>query len=118
MNINDVSKREILDFVQFRNKVHDNSFKAFSPENQDGEKGRTGLHAIKREPVYDYVGYADAIFSPEKAGIQVPGYNANDNREYINGVGAADVYNPGMRATMDTSESVVNEAKIIRLKDF
>lgn len=118
MNINDVSKREILDFEQFRNKVHDNNFKPFSAENQDSEPGRTGLHKIKREPAYDFVGYADAVFSPEKAGIEVPGYNAKGDRDYINGVGAADIYNPGMRATMDTSESIVNESMITRLKDF
>jgi hypothetical protein len=118
MNINDVSKREVLDFEQFRNKVHDNSFKPLAAENQENSEGKSGLHKIKREPAYDWVGYADAVFSPEKAGIEVPGYNDNGDRKYINGVGSAEISNPGMRATMDTSESQVNESKIIRLKDF
>ncbi len=118
MNINDVSKREILDFTQFRNKVHDDSYKPFAAENQEGGEGKTGLHKIKREPAYDWVGYADAVFSPEKAGIEVPGYNAKGDRDYVNGVGAADIYNPGMVSTMDTSESQVNESRITRLRDF
>ena len=29
MNINDVAKREVLDFEQFRQKVHDETFKPF-----------------------------------------------------------------------------------------
>jgi hypothetical protein len=115
MNINDVSKREILDFDQFRKKVHDYSFKPLAPENQEDSTGKSGLHKIKREPAYDWVGYADAVFSPEKAGIEVPGYNSKGSREYVNGVGATE---PGMIATMDTSESLVNESTIIRLKDF
>lgn len=119
MNINDVSKREVLDFDQFKKKVHDETYKPFDAENQEGGGGKTGLHKIKREPAYDWVGYADAVFSPEKAGIEVPGYNADGDREYINGVGAAEIQNPGMRATMDTSESVVNESfSIKRLGDF
>lgn len=126
MNINDVSKREVLDFDQFRKKVHDYGYKPLAAENQEGSDGKSGLHRIKREPAYDWVGYADAVFSPEKAGIEVPGYNAKGNREYVNGVGVEDVYNPGMISTMDTSESVsrtsdnspLNEFKITRLKEF
>lgn len=118
MNINDVSKREVLDFDQFRKKVHDETFKPFSEENQEGGEGKTGLHKIKREPAYDWVGYADAVFSPEKAGIQVPGYNAKGDRDYINAIGGNGIPDPGMRATMDTSESQISESLIIRLSDF
>jgi hypothetical protein len=117
MNINDVSKREILDFDQFRKKVHDENFKPFSEENQTSTEGRSGLHKIKREPAYDWVGYADAVFSPEKAGIQVPGYNAFGERNYINGVGSTNI-DPGMRATMDTSENESYEFFISRLNEF
>lgn len=118
MNINDVAKREVLDFEQFRKKVHDYSFKPLDAENQEGSEGKSGLHKIKREPAYDWVGYADAVFNPEKAGIEVPGYNSKGDREYINGVGISDLSNPGMISTMETSESKVNEAIITRLKDF
>lgn len=117
MNISNVSKREILDFDQFRKKVHDENFKPFAEENQTGSEGRTGLHKIKREPAYDWVGYADAVFSPEKAGIEVPGYNAFGDRNYINGVGSTNV-DPGMRATMDTSENESNQRFILRLNEY
>jgi hypothetical protein len=118
MNINDVAKREVLDFEQFRQKVHDETFKPFSAENQTGGEEKTGLHKIKREPAYDWVGYADAVFSPEKAGIQVPGYNATGDRDYVNGIGGQGIPDPGMRATMDTSEGAISESFIIRLKDY
>jgi len=50
MNINDVAKREVLDFDQFKKKVHDETYKPFAAENQEGGEGKTGLHRIKREP--------------------------------------------------------------------
>ena len=34
MNINDVSKREILDFKEFLGKVMDNNYKPLAPKNQ------------------------------------------------------------------------------------
>jgi hypothetical protein len=121
MNINDVAKREILDFKEFLGKVMDDTYKPFDSENQKDSYDRTGLHKIKREPAYDYAGYADAVFDPSKAGIEVPGYNAGKDREYINAIGGAglpqDAGN-GIRSVMDTSESQVNESIIIRLKDF
>jgi len=110
MNINDVSKRELLDFDQFKAKVHDEDFKPLSKENQTSEE-RTGLHKIKREPAYDWVGYADAIFSPEKAGIEVPGYNAGKDRAYINAIGGNGL--PETGSVTNESESI-----IISLEDF
>jgi hypothetical protein len=120
MNINDVSKREILDFKEFLGKVMDDTYKPFEPQNQKDSYDRTGLHKIKREPAYDYAGYADAVFSPDKAGIEVPGYNAGKDREYINAIGGAGLPTAGngTRSVMDTSESTVSESLITKLKDF
>lgn len=122
MNINDVSKREVLDFDQFKKKVHDETYKPFSAENQEGGEGKTGLHKIKREPAYDWVGYADAVFSPEKAGIEVPGYNADGDREYnIANAGPSIVNAPNSAQTLSGAlgESAVNESfSIKKLEDF
>lgn len=113
MNIQDVSQREILDFKQFLGKVMDDTYKPLAPENQKDSYSRTGLHQIKREPAFDYAGYADAVFSPDKAGIELPGFNAGKDREYINAIGG-----PGLKSEPDTNESEVNESLIKRLKDF
>ena len=122
MNINDVSKREVLDFDKFKKKVHDETFKPFAAENQEGGEGKTGLHKIKREPAYDWVGYADAVFSPEKAGIEVPGYNADGDREYnIANAGPSIVNAPNSAQTLSSAlgESEINESfSIKRLEDF
>lgn len=104
MNVSDVSKREILDYKQFLSKVHDFSYKPLAPENQTDSSDRTGLHKIQRQPQYDYVGYADAAFK-NTSSIDLPGYNDNGKREYINGVGG-DIANTGSAFNMDTSESV------------
>jgi len=102
MNLEDVSKREILDFKQFRSRVMDDTFKPLAPSVQDPlSASKTGLHQIKREPAFDWVGYANAVFSPDKAGIAVPGYNSSGDREYVNGVG----FVPQQNATFKTNES-------------
>ena len=118
MNLEDVSKREILDFKKFRSKVMDDTFKPLAPENQDPlSSAKTGLHKIKRQAAYDWVGYANAVFSPDKAGITFPGYNVQGDRDYVNGVGidAGTIFN------MDTSESEKHnpeEFKVLRLNEF
>lgn len=117
MNINDVSKREILDFKQFLGKVMDNNYKPFDPENQKDSFDRTGLHVIKREPAYDWVGYANAVFSPEEAGIEVPGYNATDNRQYVNAIGGVGIVQKIANA-LKTNESEESDNTLKRLKDF
>jgi hypothetical protein len=77
MNLNDVSKRDILDFDKFLKKVHDNNYKPLSPENQEGDPGLSGLSTIKREPAYDYAGYADSVFGKESK-IGYPGISFRD----------------------------------------
>jgi len=117
MNINDVSKREILDFKQFLGKVMDNNYKPFDPKNQKDSFDRTGLHVIKREPAYDWVGYANAVFSPEDAGIEVPGYNATDGRQYVNAIGGVGIVQKIANA-LKTNESEESGNTLKRLKDF
>jgi hypothetical protein len=113
MNLADVSKREILDFKQFRSRVMDDTFKSNAPEVQDPLSGdKTGLFNIKRQPAFDYIGYANSIWSPDKAGITVPGYNANDDRSYVNGVG----FVPQQNATFKTNES--NEIDLDDTQEF
>jgi hypothetical protein len=118
MNLEDVSKREILDFKQFRSRVMDNTFKPLAPSVQDPLSGvKTGLHDIKRQSAFDYIGYANAIWSPEKAGISVPGYNSGGERQYVNGVG----FIPQQNATFNANESLdstTEDFQVLRLGDF
>jgi hypothetical protein len=96
----------------------DDTFKPLAPSVQDPLSGsKTGLHDIKREPAFDYIGYANAIWSPDQAGIAVPGYNADGNRSYVNGVG----FVPQQNATFRTNESEeINpeDFQVLRLEDF
>ena len=63
MNQQNVAKREVLDYKEFLGKVHDNTYKPLSPAHQsEGGLEKSGLSQIKREPAYDFVGYADAVF--------------------------------------------------------
>ena len=118
MNLEDVSKREVLDFKQFRSRVMDDTFKFLAPEVQDPLSSvKTGLHQITRQPAYDYVGYANAIWSPDKAGITVPGYNSDGDRSYVNGVG----FVPQPNATFRTNESQDLDSEgfqVLKLEDF
>ena len=102
----------------------DNTFKPLAPENQDPlSSSKTGLHQIKRQAAYDWVGYANAVFSPDKAGIIFPGYNVQGDRDYVNGVGinTVGISDPNTVFNMDTSESEKynsDEFKVIRLNEF
>ena len=122
MNLEDVSKREVLDFKQFRSRVMDDTFNYLAPDVQDPLSGdKTGLHTIKREPAYDWVGYANAIWSPDKAGIILPGNGAEGNRDYTTADGLTSAQRPNSVFNMDTSESENHDSegfKILRLEDF
>ena len=122
MNLEDVSKREILDFKQFRSRVMDDTFKYLAPDVQDPLSGdKTGLHTIKREPAYDWVGYANAIWSPDQAGITIPGNGAGGNRDYTTADGLTSAQMPNSVFNMDASESESFDTEgfsVVRLKDF
>jgi hypothetical protein len=118
MNLEDVSKREVLDFKQFRSRVMDDTFNYLAPDVQDPLSGdKTGLHTIKREPAYDWVGYANAIWSPDEAGIIVPGNGANGNRDYTTADGLTSAQMPNS-ITNESENSDSEGFKVLRLEDF
>ena len=112
MNQQDVSKREILEFQDFLKKVHDDTYKPFSKENQHDSSDKTGFHTIKREPAYDHVGYADSVFGG-KSKINSPGYRIDMNGKNV----MVDASGQGGIFDMGTNESQSFEG-IISLEDF
>ena len=72
MNQTNVKKREVLSYKDFMKVAND----PWNPENLSKED-RTGLHKIKPESAYDYVGYKDAIFNGFSK-IDYPGYGATE----------------------------------------
>ena len=111
MNQKDVSKRDILDFEKFLTKVHDDKYKPFAPVNQEDREDASGLSKIKREPRYDFVGYADAVFAHDSK-IDVPGYRVDAGVK----PGMADAGAFG--TAFNTSESENSDVFIKRLSDF
>jgi hypothetical protein len=89
-------------------------------ENQKDNSDKSGLSKITRQKAYDWVGYANAIWSPDQAGIIFPGYNDKGNRDYTNMVGL-NPGDPNSVFNMDTSESENHDSEgfeILRLEDF
>ena len=76
MNVQNVGKREILDYEQFLGKVHDDTYKPFAPDNQKDQREKTGLSTIERQPAFDFVGYADSVFGHQSK-MDVPGYRSS-----------------------------------------
>ena len=119
MNLNDVSKRDILDFDKFLKKVHDNNYKPLAPENQEGDPGLSGLSPIKREPAYDYAGYADSVFGKESK-IGYPGISFRDPRSgkiapFVQ-AGSMEMLGQGGGAQSEVSEST-GSFTLARLND-
>lgn len=114
MNVQNVGKRELLDFDQFLKKVHDNNYKPLSPEHQsEGGLEKSGLSKIQRQPGYDYAGYADSVFGNQSK-IDAPGYRINLGSE----AGMVDASGVGNVFNMNTSESLDSDNLIKRLSDF
>lgn len=112
MNQQNVAKREILDYKQFLGKVHDDTYKPFSPENQTPQPEKTGLSEITREPAFDYAGYADSVFA-HKSKLDVPGYRISVGGEggMTDASGGAGIFNMG-------SANESEEFSIKKLSDF
>lgn len=114
MNVQNVAKREVLDYPDFLKKVHDDKYKPFSPENQIAQPEKTGLSPITRQPAFDFAGYADSVFAHQSK-VDVPGIRLNI------GKGFADAFPAGSAFTAG-SDSVVKESEdnrfIVRLSDF
>ena len=113
MNQNDVAKREVLEFQDFLKKVHDNNYKPFSKENQEDSSDKSGLSDIKREPAYDYVGYADSVFAGVSK-INSPGYRLKlgDESGMADATGQAGIFDMG------TNESDSSFLPLKRLDEF
>ena len=73
MNQKNVRKREVLNYKEFLKVSSD----PWDPKNLSKED-RTGLHKIKPESAYDYVGYKDAIFN-NTSKIDYPGLGATES---------------------------------------
>lgn len=123
MNINNIGKREILDFTQFRGKVHDDNFKPLSPQNQTGDNSRSGISAIKREPAFDFAGYADSVFA-KRSKINYAGLNIRDPRSgklvspYDLG-GAETPSGGGLEIGTELSESYISgDFRVLRIYEF
>lgn len=122
MNINNVSKREVLDFDHFMKKVHDYNYKPLAPSNQRDDSELSGLSPIKREPAFDYAGYGDSVFANQST-IGYPGLSFKDPKTgktapFVN-VGSMEVLGQGGGAQDVGSE--VSESKgsftLARLND-
>jgi hypothetical protein len=114
MNLQNVAQREILNFDQFLNKVHDNKYKPLAPSNQSqGGLMKSGLSTIKREPAYDHVGYANAVFA-NTSNINVPGVRIDRNEQGI----FKDATSFGTTSIMHTTESLEFSSDLKRLEDF
>jgi len=114
MNIKNVAQREILDFSQFVNKVHDNRYKPLAPSNQSqGGLDKSGLSVIKREPAYDHVGYGDAVFG-NTSKIDVPGVRVEGKEGEI----FKDATSFGTTSMIHATESLQNDFSLTRLEDF
>lgn len=117
MNLENIGKRDILDFDSFRKKVHDENYKPLSPANQsEGGLSKSGIHSIKREPAYDHVGYADAIFG-DTSRINVPGIRVNIAPGDETPGTYSDATGFGSTHMMHASESE-NTTFITKLSDF
>lgn len=110
MNILDVKKRNILDFDQFLDKVHDETYKPLSGKNQSSEiSPLSGMSHIKREKAFDYAGYADSVFAGSSK-IDVPGGRI----DMSGGKGKIDAISTG--SAFATSGVATFESEEIRLK--
>ncbi len=115
MNLQNVGKREVLGFPEFLKKVHDDKFKPFSPENQTAQPEKTGLSPIKRQPAYDYAGYADSVFAHQSK-VDVPGIRLNLDKGFADAFPAGSAYT-GQGASVSVKESSENSF-IVKLGDF
>ena len=114
MNQQNVGQREVLDYKQFLGKVHDNTYKPLAPATQsEGGLAKSGLSSIKREPAYDFVGYADAVFANQSK-IDAPGFRINIGGKE----GMIDAAAPGGVTSFGTNESLNTNNLIKRLGDF
>lgn len=119
MDVQNVGKREILDYEQFLGKVHDENYKPFAPDNQRDQREKTGLSTIERQPAYDFVGYADSVFG-QKSKMDVPGYRTTGpDGKFMSDAGSfGNVFNMDTSESNDYSEYYTGDNYIKKLTDF
>jgi hypothetical protein len=109
MNIKNVKKRNVIDFDDFLDKVHDETYKPL--KNQSNEiNPLSGLSKIKRQKAFDYAGYADSVFAGQSK-IDVPGGRIEIGKGQIDAISTGSAF---------SSSGVTFESEVIlkRLKDI
>ena len=111
MNIKDIKKRNILDFDDFLDKVHDETYKPLSNKNQSSEiSPLSGLSSIKRQKAFDYAGYAESVFA-NRSKIDVPGGRIEIGKGQIDAISTGSAFS----SSGITFES---ESRLKRLDDM
>lgn len=111
MNIQDIKKRNILDFDRFLDKVHDETYKPLSKENQSSEiSPLSGLSKITRQKAFDYAGYADSVFANQSK-IDVPGGRIDIKGGKIDAISTGSAFAGG-------GPTFESESRIKRLEDM
>jgi hypothetical protein len=111
MNILDVKKRNLLDFDDFLDRVHDESYEPLSIKNQSSEiSPLSGLTEIKRQKAFDYAGYADSVFS-KNSKIDVPGGRIEIKKGQIDAISTGNAFST-------SGVTFESETQIKRLKDM
>jgi hypothetical protein len=111
MNIKDVKKRNILDFDNFLDKIHDENYKPLSGKNQSSLiSPLSGISEIKREKAFDYAGYADSVFA-NTSKIDVPGGRIDFPGGKIDAISTGSAFAGG-------GPTFESEIKIKRLEDI
>jgi hypothetical protein len=111
MNIKDVKKRNILDFDDFLDKVHDENYEPFSGKNQSSEiSPLSGLSEIKRQKAFDYAGYADSVFANQSK-IDVPGGRIEIGKGQIDAISTGSAFS-------SSGVTFESEIRLKRLEDI
>ena len=111
MNILDVKKRNLLDFEDFLDKVHDETYEPLSIKNQSSEiNPLSGLSEIKRQKAFDYAGYADSVFG-KNSKIDVPGGRIEIKKGQIDAISTGNAFST-------SGVTFESETQIKRLKDM
>lgn len=109
MNIKNVKKRNIIDFDDFLDKVHDETYKPL--KNQSNEiNPLSGLSEIKRQKAFDYAGYADSVFSGQSK-IDVPGGRIEIGKGKIDAISTGSAFS-------SSGVTFESESRLKRLEDI
>jgi hypothetical protein len=109
MNIKNVKKRNVIDFDDFLDKVHDETYKPL--KNQSNEiNPLSGLSKIKRQKAFDYAGYADSVFSGQSK-IDVPGGRIEIGKGKIDAISTGSAFS-------SSGVTFESDSKVKKLKEL